>query len=206
MTQNSLPNKKEQTKEIIIETVRKKNPQTTHELITIVSRNTNLTEKEITNHIIELEIENRLHFAKKENIFKSTSRIHLFYTQTTWYWLICTIAILNTVLVFTISEKSSLILMRSALGLVFVLFLPGYAFMKILFPQNLPIQTNNKNIDNIERFALSIILSIVLTSIIGLILNQTTWGITSISITLSLLSLTISLATVAIIREKQTNQ
>jgi uncharacterized membrane protein len=82
------------------------------------------------------------------------------------------------------------------MGTIFILFLPGYTFIKILFPK--------KELDNIERVALSIGMSLALVPITGLILNYTPWGIRTNPITISLLALTTSLATAAIIREHQT--
>jgi hypothetical protein len=189
---------------IILETAEKS--QTTLQLIKAVQVQTGLEENEIVNLIIELENEGKIHLAKKETQLPSTLRGYVFSKHTTWYWITCTVAVLTAISVFAIDEKSSLIFIRSALGLVFVLFLPGFAFIKMLFPQNLPIQTNNNNIDNIERVALSIALSLVLTPIVGLIINYTPWGITLTPITLSLLALTIVFANAAIIREHQTKQ
>jgi len=61
-------------------------------------------------------------------------------------------------------------LARQILGLVFVLFLPGYAATAALFPEN-------DQIDGIERTALSFGLSIAIVPLIGLALNFTPWGI-----------------------------
>ncbi len=61
-------------------------------------------------------------------------------------------------------------LVRQILGLVFVLFLPGYVATAALFPEN-------DQIDGIERVALSFGLSIAIVPLIGLALNFTEWGI-----------------------------
>ena len=61
-------------------------------------------------------------------------------------------------------------LARKILGLIFVLFLPGYAATAALFPEN-------EQIDTIERVALSFGLSIAIVPLIGLALNFTEWGI-----------------------------
>ena len=79
----------------------------------------------------------------------------------------------------------------------------GYALIKTLFPSKVPFPTSSENIDNIERAALSLGMSLALTPIIGLILNYTPWGIRLTPVTLSLLALTAALATAAIIREYQ---
>jgi len=76
---------------------------------------------------------------------------------------------------------------KRMLGLVFVLFLPSYSLIKALFP--------TKELDNIERLAL--------VPITGLLLNYTPWGIRTTPIALSLLALTTTFATAALIREQQ---
>ena len=53
---------------------------------------------------------------------------------------------------------------RVIFGLLFVLFLPGYAFVSFLFPKR-------SEIDSLERMALSLGLSIAITPLIGLALN-----------------------------------
>lgn len=61
-------------------------------------------------------------------------------------------------------------IIRSALGLIMILFVPGYSLIAALFP-------GKKDIDGIERAALSFGLSIAVSPLIGLGLNYTPWGI-----------------------------
>ena len=75
--------------------------------------------------------------------------------------------VLILVLIITIIPIKSI---RIVLGLLFVLFLPGYIFIAALFPKK-------KDLDAIERVALSFGLSIAIVPLIGLILNYTPWGI-----------------------------
>jgi len=63
------------------------------------------------------------------------------------------------------------------------------------------IKTESEELDNIERIAPSIGMSLALVPITGLILNYTPWGIRLTPVTLSLLGLTATFATTAIIRE-----
>ncbi|MBN1677641.1 MAG: DUF1616 domain-containing protein [Candidatus Thermoplasmatota archaeon] len=76
------------------------------------------------------------------------------------------LALLLVALVFLAPDSTA----RQILGLVFVLFLPGYAATAALFPEN-------EQIDGIERVALSFGLSIAIVPLIGLGLNFTPWGI-----------------------------
>ena len=121
-----------------------------------------------------------------------------------WYWTTIALAIATTIAVFTIPEDVyPIVYARSILGAIFVLWLPGYTFIKALFPVHVPTKTSTENPDNIERVALSLGMSIALVPIIGLLLNYTPWGIRLTPIVLSLTAFTIIFATAAIVREHQ---
>ncbi|ASJ06374.1 DUF1616 domain-containing protein [Thermococcus pacificus] len=108
------------------------------------------------------------------------------------YWDLLTVIALSVVLDLLIAFFPDS-LARKALGLAFVLFFPGYVFITALFP-------NRKELDNLERLALSFGLSIAIVPLIGLALNYTPWGIRLIPILISLTVFNIALAVVAIYR------
>lgn len=68
---------------------------------------------------------------------------------------------------------------RAVLGLPMVWFLPGYALIAALFP-------GKKDLDGIERIALSFGLSIAVVPLIGLMLNFTPFGIRLLSVLISI--------------------
>jgi uncharacterized membrane protein len=74
-----------------------------------------------------------------------------------------------SVIIITVPPLNASIL-RAVVGFPFVLFLPGYTLLAVLFPKN-------DDLDGIERIALSIGLSICVVVFIGLGLNFTPWGI-----------------------------
>jgi len=94
------------------------------------------------------------------------------------YWDLITVVLLSIILDLLIFYAPDS-LIRKALGLAFVLFFPGYVFITALFP-------NRKELDNLERLALSFGLSIAIVPLIGLGLNYTPWGIRLIPILVSL--------------------
>lgn len=65
--------------------------------------------------------------------------------------------------------------LRTCLGIFLVLFLPGYALTGALFPAK-------KDLEGIERAAISFGLSIAIVPILGLGLNYSTWGIREIPV------------------------
>ncbi|WP_297437268.1 DUF1616 domain-containing protein [Thermococcus sp.] len=94
------------------------------------------------------------------------------------YWDLLTIIGLSVILNLLIWLYPESVL-RKALGLSFILFIPGYVFITTLFPET-------KELDNLERLALSFGLSIAIVPLIGLGLNYTPWGIRLIPILVSL--------------------
>jgi len=180
----------------IMDTVRKKNPDTVEQLIKLVQQEHSISEQEIMEHILYLQKQGKLIFKEHPTSLPPTLRGYLLSTRAYWYWVIITLAAATTTLVFTIPENAfPMVYARYLLGSIFVLWLPGYSFIKALFPA--------KELDNIERVALSIGMSLALVPIAGLFLNYTPWGIRVTPVTLSLLALTITFATAAIIREHQ---
>jgi len=183
---------------ILIKLVEEKKPTSVRQLVNLTKSETILVpEQKIIQHILQLQSQGKLKL--KEPLIETPPRLstYLKTTEATWYWITIILATTTALTVFTIQENSyPLIYIRNILGAIFVLFLPGYSLIKLLFPK--------KEIDNIERTVLSIGMSLALVPITGLILNYTPWGIKTTPITLSLLTLTILFATAAIIRKQQT--
>ncbi|MBN1235721.1 MAG: DUF1616 domain-containing protein [Methanotrichaceae archaeon] len=92
-------------------------------------------------------------------------------------------------LVFTLTPLSDLPV-RIPLGLLMVLFVPGYSLIAALFPKK-------ADLEGIERTALSFGLSIAVVPLIGLGLNYTPWGIRLTPVVISLAIFTITMAAAA---------
>jgi len=88
---------------------------------------------------------------------------------------------------------------RTILGIPMVLFLPGYALIAALFPRK-------KDLDGIERLALSFGLSIAVVPLIGLGLNFTSFGIRLVPILISLSIFTLAMLLVAYIRRSNMSE
>ncbi|MGB7788736.1 DUF1616 domain-containing protein [Methanoregula sp.] len=80
--------------------------------------------------------------------------------------------------------------LRVLFGIPLILFIPGYAIIAALFPAA-------KDIDGIERIALSFGLSIAVVPLTGLVLNYTPWGIRLDPIVTCLSILTVALCIAA---------
>lgn len=101
--------------------------------------------------------------------------------------------------------------LRIGFGLLFVLFVPGYALVAALFPEaggspgtkqtaDVDRTADEAGIDGIERTALSFGLSIAVVPLIGIVLNFTPWGIRLVPILLSIGGFTVIAAIVAAVR------
>jgi uncharacterized membrane protein len=85
------------------------------------------------------------------------------------------------------------------LGLLFILFLPGYTLTAALFPKM-------EDLEGIERAALSFGLSVLIAPIFGIILNYTPLGIKLAPILLLLSIFTILMSIIAFIRIYKVNE
>jgi hypothetical protein len=195
---------KDRLVQAIIETIKEKNPQTTRQLVNLVKGKSSASDQEILDTILRLQDEERIKLATQPSPVPPKLATYLETEQTFWYWTTIAIAIATTIAVFTIPEDFyPWVYARYFLGTIFVIWLPGYAFIKALFPTRLPIKTSQKSLDTIELIALSIGMSLALVPIVGLLLNYTPWGIRLTPIVLSLLTLTVVFATAGIVREHQ---
>ena len=82
---------------------------------------------------------------------------------------------------------------RIFIGLLLVLFLPGYSLNALLFPKK-------DDLGGIERVALSFILSLAVVPLLGLVLNFTTFGIRLVPVLIILSTFTISFSIFAYVR------
>ena len=115
-----------------------------------------------------------------------------------WFWLVSFFAIMTIILVNWIPENSiPLVYIRYIFGGVFILWLPGYTFIKTLFPK--------KELDIFEQIAFGVGMSLALVPSVVLLLNYSSWGINTNSVTLSLLVFTMIFAILSIIREYKIN-
>ena len=204
----------DEIRKIIIDIVDKQKPETAKQLIDLIQGRYDVPHEKTINLLLELENEGQLHFTERKVIRANSGIAYMLSQRMLWYWTTVVVAIVTTIAVFTISDSNyPMVYLRLVLGISFVLFLPGYASIKLLFPTNLPKNipfltkdpkdSRNENIDTMEMVTLSTFLSLVITTIVGLVLNYSPWGIRLAPITLSLLALTVAFATVAMVRNYQ---
>ena len=180
--------------EKILELVKTSYHETVENLVNEASRDLELPKDEVLKHVIELQNTGRLTLTPPPESIPASLGTYISSVHAAWFWTTIILSAATTITVFTIPEKAyPYIYLRYILGSIFILFLPGFTLIKTLFP--------TREIDNIERTALSIGMSLALVPLTGLLLNYTPWGIRPTPITLSLLALTTLLSVTGIIRE-----
>jgi uncharacterized membrane protein len=101
------------------------------------------------------------------------------------------VLLLIPVIIFSPSSVLQIIL-----GLPFILFFPGYVLMAALFPRR-------GGMGNAERMALSLGMSIIVVSLIGLILNYSWWGISLEAALYSIAPFILTMSIIAWFRRKR---
>jgi hypothetical protein len=188
----------------ILEITTKQKPETVEQLARQVHEQLpSFSNEQILDAILILQDEEKLHLTRTQPL-PSNITGYLKTSKASWYWITLATTLAAVLSVYLVPESAyPAVIVRYVLGAIFILWLPGYAFIKALFPVRLPIKTADKNLDAVERIALSFGMSLALVPIVGLLLNYTPWGIRLTPITLGLTALTLIFATAAVVRENQ---
>lgn len=111
-----------------------------------------------------------------------------------WFWTSLTLMVLTCVLVYVTDYLPMLLPLRYVLGTMYVLFLPGYSLVEVLYPRE-------RDLTPLERLALSVGLSLAVIPLIGLLLNYTPWGIRLSPVIVSSTLFTSAMLTIALYRK-----
>jgi uncharacterized membrane protein len=87
-----------------------------------------------------------------------------------WFYFTITVVMGTLMMIFVVPSVWPFIIIRWIFGSLFILFLPGYALVNVFFPRR-------RDLDDVERLALSVGLSLAITPLTGLLLNYTVFGI-----------------------------
>lgn len=109
-----------------------------------------------------------------------------------WFYVVVVGSLAASICALTIPANSAFVSVRWLMGSC-MLFFPGYATVQCFF-------LKSKEFNNIERFALSIGLSLTLFAMVGFLLSYTPWGITLISTVTALSGLTILVSLIGLAR------
>jgi len=182
-------------KEFIVQRIKAENPRTVRDLFEILSKKRpTLAEDEFIKSIKELKESGTLELEPPTPNVDSYLAYLKVPSENTWFHLVVLGSLLTILAIYVLPSTYPIVIFRWIVGSVFVLFLPGYVTVQALF-------AGRKELDDIERFALSVGLSLAITPLMGLLLNYTPWGIRLDPIVLSLSIFTLAMATIGTIRK-----
>ena len=111
-----------------------------------------------------------------------------------WFWVMVGFMALLAYSMFLMPQVYPLIYLRYLVGVVFVLYVPGYVLIEALYPKA-------DELERLDRFGLDVGLSLALVPLVGLVLNYTPWGIRLDPVYASLILLTSALGFYAVYRK-----
>jgi uncharacterized membrane protein len=191
--------------EIILNIIKERKPRSVKQLTTMLGETLKCSESETLKLVLKLQDQGLI--SLEDQGLASRSDLPFAMGKVSWYLLTIMLSAITATLVFMVPENSyPWIYFRNTFGLIFVLFLPGYAFTKALFPAYLPGQISSNALERIVRLALSIGLSIALVSIVGLLLYYSPWSLSLPAIVISLFVFVVIFATVGFVRSTSNNE
>jgi hypothetical protein len=111
-----------------------------------------------------------------------------------WFWGIIAFIVLLLYSIYLMPQIYPLYYIRFVVGGIFILYVPGFTLIEALYPKR-------DELERLERFALSVGLSIAVVPLVGLVLNYTPWGIRLDPALVSLAALTVVLGVVGVYRK-----
>src|SRR4030042_1454254 len=117
---------------LVKELFESQHPEDVNELGLLVSEKLGLGEQEALNLVLSLEEEGKLVFYSKEG---GSFTGYLKDIDAAWFWAYSLTVLASALSVLFITQPNHpLIYLRHALGAVYVVFIPGYALVKMLYP------------------------------------------------------------------------
>lgn len=151
--------------ELILEVVHTERPSTVEDLAKIVQGRMDVPTDVLLEHISKLQEKGKLVLKKAEPPLPKGFMGYLSSRLALWFWAalaVMGVAALSVILIP--SEAFPIAYVKWALGFVLILFLPGYFFIEMLFPER-------KSLDGIERVTLSVGSSLAISPLTVLLLN-----------------------------------
>ena len=182
---------------VILDILETKQPENVKELVKLVQEQVDVKLEDIENEVKSLHLKGLISLEEpasdKEGFISFLSQ-----RKNLWFWIIIVMSFLSFASIMLIPETGThLSYVRYVFGFVLVSFLPGYCLTEILFPKRVVL-------DTIERLTFSIGLSYAVTALVGLFLSITPFGLNLTTALLTLGSIVIVFALVALNRRRKT--
>lgn len=149
---------------VIEDVIKHKHPTTVGELADFVKAERAVDEGDFSETVHTMVGEGALHLGKPRYDVETILDYLLIPTLSAWFWSTLGLTALAMITVFIAPNFFPLTIARLVFGSLLVLYLPGYSLVELLFP-------NQTSLTNLERFTLSVALSLCVTILIGLVIN-----------------------------------
>lgn len=179
----------------VLEYLKKNGPATVqrlHEVLTIADLS--LTRAEVTDLVWRLAEQDKITLEDAPLTTRSFAEFLGLWEKNMWLYGSLLVSLATVLAVYAMPATYPLVILRWALGSLFTLFIPGYVTAQALFPRS-------RDLDAVERYALSMGLSLVEVPLVCLLLNSTPWGIQLTSVVFSLTILIVGLSVLALARQ-----
>ncbi|MDA4115242.1 MAG: DUF1616 domain-containing protein [Thaumarchaeota archaeon] len=160
-------------------------------LVSDLSKDTGYSADKVTEGLMRLQSRRLVVIAERDPYGSFAS--YVFSPISLWFWGAACATLLSVVFVFATSGLA--LYLRYAFGALIILFLPGYSLIELLYYR--------KELDELTRYALSIGLSLALVPLVGLVLNDTPFGIRLLPVAFTLSGLTLLLLVLALKRKHE---
>ena len=158
------------------------------------AKDPSITRSEVADFVWQLAEQNKVDLEDHQPAVGSLVEYLRHWERTLWIYVSLTVSMLTVMAVYLLPSEYPFVTIRWGLGLIFVLFVPGFVTVEALFP-------SERDLGSFGRFALSIGLSLVMVMLTGLLLNFTPWGITLTPIMIALTALTVGVTMIALGRQ-----
>ncbi|MFQ5940563.1 MAG: DUF1616 domain-containing protein [Nitrososphaerales archaeon] len=171
-------------KRVVIDAIRRGGCRTVRDVINSSQKSDkSISLEDILVTIKSLEEDNRI--ILQEGRVKGSFFKYMMSNSSIPFWLTIVVTTLTISTIYLTPQVEPWFVLRTVVGTVFVLLIPGFSLVQLLFP---------KRMDYVERIALSLVMSLAVTSLTGLVLSYSFWGIRLEPIVASLSAVSIALA------------
>jgi hypothetical protein len=181
-------------REAIEHILKSRHPATVQQLAELATAETGIHEEEVVQIVKQMETEGSLILQEPLRDIRSTWDYLRTPVLSLWFWIALAATILTASVILLAPGSFPIVVIRWVSGSILLFFLPGYALLQLLFP-------DRKEKNSLERFVLSLGLSLAIVPLIGLILTYTPWSLNSIPVVLCIGAFSIGVLTVAVIRK-----
>lgn len=180
-------------RDLVSQVIKDHDPETVDQLAALIQAEGALDEETFIETIKEMARDGSLKLEPPKYPIRSFLDYLFTLNVSSWFWFTIAITGLTAMLALLPSGFLPLDVLRWGFGSVFLVFLPGYSCLQLLFPRPLELRRS-------QRYLFSVPISLAMLILIGLVLNYSDIGIRLDSLLESIGSIIVVLASSAAFR------